>query len=185
MPLSVETVFDINVGPGGPSKPFRQVSQKADILHADLQENEKRLFLRFFGDSPRKSMQTLAAAGAAAVGANCSIGSDSMLALAAEIKAGVRYPRSMVQPNAGMPETIKKGGASSILKTEDFFAENIRKIKALGVEIVGGCCGTTPALYREDKRSYLVLSGNSTFHSIFCVGSPKPNPRNIINIPPV
>ena len=44
-----------------------------------------------------------AGAGVAAVGANCSIGSDTMVALAAEIRKSVDIP-IIIQPNAGMPE---------------------------------------------------------------------------------
>lgn len=144
----VETVFDINVALAA-IKAIQQVSRKPIFCTLTFKKMKKGFFT-IFGDSPRKSMQTLAEAGAAAVGANCSIGSDSMLALAAEIKAGVDIP-VMVQPNAGMPET-SNGGGVVYPETEEFFAENIRKIKALGVEIVGGCCGTTPAYIRKIKE---------------------------------
>jgi methionine synthase I (cobalamin-dependent) len=32
---------------------------------------------------------------------------------------------------------------------KDFFSDNIRKIKESGIEIVGGCCGTTPDYIRS------------------------------------
>jgi len=95
-------------------------------------------------------MRTLAGAGVAAVGANCSIGSDTMVALAAEIRKSVDIP-IIIQPNAGMPEKTKDNRVR-YPENEDFFAENIKKIKESGVEIVGGCCGTTPAYIRRIKE---------------------------------
>ena len=58
----------------------------------------------------------------------------------------------IIQPNAGMPQPGPDGTA---LYPEDeiLFAKNIIKIKALGVEIVGGCCGTTPVFIQKIRES--------------------------------
>ncbi|MFZ3044415.1 MAG: homocysteine S-methyltransferase family protein, partial [Desulfatirhabdiaceae bacterium] len=72
---------------------------------------------------------------------NCSLGSDVMIHLARQIREAVHIP-VIIQPNAGIPEI--RGMETVYPETPEQFAENIVKIKAEGIEIVGGCCGTTP-----------------------------------------
>jgi len=90
-------------------------------------------------------MKTLRDAGAFAVGANCAIGSDVMVDLAREIRDLVDIP-VIVQPNAGIPEI--KGLETVYPESVEYFLKNIRIIKSEGIEIVGGCCGTTPEYIR-------------------------------------
>lgn len=48
-----------------------------------------------------------------------------------------------VMPNAGMPE-MRHGAVSYPLAPEDFSATMAEMVRELGINIVGGCCGTTP-----------------------------------------
>jgi len=144
----IETFFDINVALAA-IKAIKRVSSKPIFCTLTFKKMKKGFFT-IFGNNPKDSMRTLAGAGVAAVGANCSIGSDTMVALAAEIRKSVDIP-IIIQPNAGMPEKIKDNRIF-YPENEDFFAENIKKIKEVGVEIVGGCCGTTPAYIRRIKE---------------------------------
>ncbi len=98
-------------------------------------------FVTLMGNRVEDSMKRLVDAGAEAVGANCSIGSDKMVLLAGEIRDCIDSP-VIIQPNAGIPEV--KGLSIIYPEDEDFFSDNILSIKKIGVEIVGGCCGTTP-----------------------------------------
>jgi 5-methyltetrahydrofolate--homocysteine methyltransferase len=111
----------------------------------------KRGFYTLMGNPVDASMQQLRDAGAAAVGANCSLGSESMIGLAGQIRQSVDIP-VLIQPNAGIPQTGPDGTAF-YPEDEIYFAENIKKIKALGVDIVGGCCGTTPAFIQKIRES--------------------------------
>lgn len=55
------------------------------------------------------------------------------------------WPRMVsVLPNAGLP-VIVDGKASYPLTPQDFAAAMVRFVQDYGVNIVGGCCGTTPA----------------------------------------
>jgi methionine synthase I (cobalamin-dependent) len=98
-------------------------------------------FATVMGNPVADSMEALRKAGAAAVGANCSIGSDQMVALAAEIRK-CTDGLVVIQPNAGIPEQREKRIVYP--ESPDFFAANLGKIKKLGFEVIGGCCGTTP-----------------------------------------
>ncbi|WP_299979247.1 homocysteine S-methyltransferase family protein [Desulfobacula sp.] len=144
----IETIFDINIALAA-IKAVRSVSEKPIFCSLTFKKMKKGFFT-IFGNNPKDSMKSLVDAGASVVGANCSMGSKTMIDLAGEIKKGIDVP-VIIMPNAGTPETTKDN-AVFYPEDENFFANNIKKIKALGVEIVGGCCGTTPAYIKKIKE---------------------------------
>lgn len=145
----IETIFDMNIALAA-IKAVRSVSEKPIFCSLTFKQMEKGFFT-IFGDSPSHSMKSLVDAGASAVGANCSIGSRTMVDLAGEIRKSVEVP-VIIMPNAGLPE-MRKGSTLFYPEDETFFATSIKKIKELGVEIVGGCCGTTPEYIRKIRES--------------------------------
>ncbi len=144
----IETIFDINIALAA-IKAVRSVSEKPIFCSLTFKKM-KRGYFTIFGNTPKDSMKSLVDAGASAVGANCSIGSETMINLADEIRKSVDVP-IIIMPNAGMPIAAKN---NVVFYPEDktFFANNIKKIKRLGVEIVGGCCGTTPEYIKKIKE---------------------------------
>jgi len=103
-------------------------------------------FATMMGNRVEVGMKSLRDAGAFAVGANCSIGSDAMVDLAREIRNWVDIP-VIIQPNAGIPEI--RGLETVYPESPEYFLNNIRIIQSEGIEIVGGCCGTTPDYIRR------------------------------------
>ena len=144
----VETMFDINESLAA----IRGIQSVSDLpIFATMSfEKSTRGFATIMGNQVEESMQILAETGATAVGANCSIGSDLMVELATEIRESVTIP-VIIQSNAGLPDTI--GGQLVYPETPEIFAANIRQIKMLGVEILGGCCGTTPEYIRAIRKT--------------------------------
>ena len=116
-----------------------------------FQQTPKGFFTIVGNSFPEQSMVRLVEAGAWAVGANCSLGSGAMVDLAARIRKSVDVP-IIIQPNAGMPERTPDGNVIYPESETEFFANNIKKIKELGVEMIGGCCGTTPAYIQRIKE---------------------------------
>src|SRR5690606_15550776 len=56
-----------------------------------------------------------------------------------------------ILPNAGYPETINE--RTVYIQNPKYFADKLMDIEALGIKILGGCCGTTPAhIYEVSKR---------------------------------
>jgi methionine synthase I (cobalamin-dependent) len=104
-------------------------------------ERRRRGFFTIMGDPLAAALAALAAAGAAAVGANCTLASPDMLALAREARAALDLPL-VFQPNAGAP--ILEAGATRYAQPPGEFAADLGAIAALGVAAVGGCCGTDP-----------------------------------------
>ncbi len=122
------------------ARAIRSVSSRPFFLSLTF-EKKRRGFFTIMGDPIVAAIGAMAETGAAAVGANCSLGSTDMIEVAREIRQAVSIP-VIVQPNAGLP-VITASGAVYPEDTETF-AANILKIRQLGVEIVGGCCGTRP-----------------------------------------
>ncbi|MBU4446881.1 homocysteine S-methyltransferase family protein [bacterium] len=143
----VETMFDVNESLAA----IRGIQSVSDLpIFATLTfENTSNGFNTIMGNPVSDSMKILVDAGATAVGANCSIGSDNMVKLAVEIRNCVKTP-VIIQPNAGIPEM--KESQLHYPESPAYYARNIKAIKDIGVEIVGGCCGTTPEYISAIKR---------------------------------
>ncbi|MBN2312592.1 MAG: homocysteine S-methyltransferase family protein [Sedimentisphaerales bacterium] len=82
-----------------------------------------------------------------AIGFNCGTTTlDEYVELSEKLVSTVkRFNKDLAvsaEPNAGKPELID--GRATYKVTPEDFAATAEKIHALGVSIVGGCCGTTP-----------------------------------------
>ena len=91
--------------------------------------------------------------GANAVGINCSLGPKEILPFAQRlcrsVPAGVPV---FVKPNAGLPNP----DGSYNLNAEEFAAE-MKAYASIGVSMVGGCCGTTPAFIAKLQQTFAPL----------------------------
>jgi len=141
--IIVETMFDLSEALAA-IKGIQSVTSLPILATLTFQRTPSG-FATTMGNRVEVSMKTLRDAGAFAVGANCAIGSDAMVDLAREIRDLVDIP-VIIQPNAGIPEI--KGFETVYPESAEYFLKNIRIIKSEGIEIVGGCCGTTPEYIR-------------------------------------
>jgi 5-methyltetrahydrofolate--homocysteine methyltransferase len=96
------------------------------------------------GVRPGDAVTELAAEGVAAVGANCGRGPEEMATIAAEM-AGARPEGVLLvaQSNAGLPQVV--GDHFEYDKTPEDMAEHARELAGLGIDLIGACCGSTPA----------------------------------------
>lgn len=100
-----------------------------------------RGFFTLTGLTPEKAVEGLLEAGADIVGANCGEGIDRMLEIATRMRAATdRY--LVLQSNAGLPTIVK--GETCYPESPEYMAERYKKMAKLPVNILGGCCGTTP-----------------------------------------
>lgn len=100
----------------------------------------------FSGGNAIEASVSLEAAGADAVGINCSVGPDQLVSVVRSIKENVSIP-VIAKPNAGMPTIDDKGQAVYSMNAEDF-ASYMKVLIESGASVVGGCCGTTPAFIK-------------------------------------
>jgi len=96
------------------------------------------------GVSPAQAVARLSDLGVTAVGANCGRGIGDMEAVMTEMVAhrpdGVLL---IAQSNAGMP--VIHGDEFHYDTSPAEMADYALRMRSLGVELVGGCCGSTPA----------------------------------------
>lgn len=104
-------------------------------------ERKEAGFFTMMGETPEACTRALADEGADGVGGNCTIGSKEMIPLATILRASTGLP-IVVQPNAGKPSL--KDGRTVYGQEPEEFAEDIQTMVEAGVNVVGGCCGTTP-----------------------------------------
>ena len=93
----------------------------------------------FLGCSPAAAALTLEGMGADAIGVNCSLGPREMPPLVEELLQWTNLP-IVLKPNAGLPHP--DGSGYDISPKE--FADSLAACAQLGVQVFGGCCGTTP-----------------------------------------
>lgn len=80
-----------------------------------------------------------------AAGFNCGVGPGHMYSLMKNMKiSGDTYITAL--PNASYPKIIKD--RMVFMKNEAYFLDKIKEIAGLGVDFIGGCCGTRPDYIR-------------------------------------
>jgi len=99
-------------------------------------------FRSMMGVSPTEMVNTLIAAGADLIGANCGNGIADMIGIVEEIRKVNSEIPVLVHANAGMPHY--HDGQTVFPESPDEMAVLVPKILAAGANIIGGCCGTTP-----------------------------------------
>ena len=106
------------------------------------------------GVRPEQFALTLLARGATLVGVNCGAGPAATLETVERMAEATDAPLS-AQPNAGGPKEVE--GRRLVLSSPEFLASYARRYVAVGVGLVGGCCGTTPAHIARIKQAVAVL----------------------------
>lgn len=117
------------------------------------------------GGDIQSAVAVLEGLGADALGMNCGLGPVQMKKLLEEILKITSVP-VIVNPNAGLPRS-ENGKTVYDINAEEF-AEVMEEMVDMGVNLAGGCCGTTPEhirlLYQRcrDKRQSLPEPKNRT-----------------------
>ena len=91
---------------------------------------------------------TMEGLGVDALGVNCSLGPDELYPVVEELGRYTRLPL-VVKPNAGLPDPV----TNEYNVTPQEFAAKMAKMAQIGVTIMGGCCGTSPAYIAELKKA--------------------------------
>ncbi len=103
-------------------------------------------YLTMMGVTPAEMVQAVKTAGASIIGANCGNGFDQMIEIVREIRRVDSSIPVLVHANAGVP--ILENGKTIFPETPEMMAEKVQKLINSGANIIGGCCGTTPAHIR-------------------------------------
>jgi len=95
------------------------------------------------GVSPSEMVVALKVAGAHIVGANCSNGIEGMVKITEEIRSVDKNIPVLIHANAGLP--ILQGTCTVFPESPEMMAAFAPQLAKVGANIIGGCCGTTPA----------------------------------------
>ena len=116
------------------------------------------------GTDPITALITLQSLGADAVGCNCSTGPLQMVEIIRMLKPYARVPL-LAKPNAGIPRLID--GKTVFDMQADEFGQFAGSFAEAGVNLIGGCCGTSPEYVRELRRSCKDLKPMSISSSLY------------------
>ena len=136
--IIIETMMDINEALAA-IEAVKNTGQDIAIL-CTLTFNESGTTL--MGNKAGDCIKTLVEAGCAAVGANCSVGSDKMLETVKKMREADPDAKLMFQPNAGLPKLSQ--GKTTYSESPEIMAQNIYKYLQYKPSIIGACCGSTP-----------------------------------------
>jgi 5-methyltetrahydrofolate--homocysteine methyltransferase len=150
--FSVETMIDIQEAILA-VEAIRQVSSKSIIANMTYAKTENGYFT-VMGNPLSDCVQKLTDTGADIIGTNCNLDSFELIELAEEALTLTDLPLS-IKPNAGQP--VLEGNIVHYEQTADQFVEGMVEIYKMGIKILGGCCGSTPAyikLLSETLKEY-------------------------------
>jgi homocysteine S-methyltransferase len=118
------------------------------------------------GATPAHAAALLTEWGATAIGVNCSTGPTTVLTAIEAMRAATTLPL-VAMPNAGLPRAVD--GRNIYFCSPEYMASFARKAIQAGVQMVGGCCGTTPnhiramraAMRDLDAQAHIVAIGET------------------------
>jgi methionine synthase I (cobalamin-dependent)/5,10-methylenetetrahydrofolate reductase len=129
-----------------------------------------------YGDvTPTAAVAQLKNKNVQVIGANCTLGPQALLPILQQLTA-VPDIRVSGMPNAGFPK--REGDRIVYPKSSpEYFALYAREAAALGVRILGGCCGTTPAHIHAMAEAVKALRPAKSTAAVQSVAAvPKPAP---------
>jgi len=134
---------------------IREAIQAAKTLSPQIPVVASMTFTRddrtLLGDNPRKVAKALISYGADVIGINCSGGPNQMLRILREMRSVLPDEKYWVKPNAGWPEQM--GGRIFYPASANYFGDYAKSFWKAGVDVIGGCCGTTPDHIASMRKS--------------------------------
>lgn len=103
------------------------------------------------GVTPTEAAKAAIDAGADIIGTNCGNGFRQMIDIVKEMRTVNKEIPILVHANAGLPHTVD--GVDVFPETPEMMAELVPEIVKAGANIIGGCCGTTPAHIKAIKEA--------------------------------
>lgn len=139
--ICVETMTDL-VEATLAIKASKSVSPSTPVCATMTFGETPKGFFTIMGVNIEQAAKGLADAGANIIGSNCGNGIENMIKIACEFRKHTTLPL-VIQSNAGLPDL--KGGEPVYPESPQFMAEKGKELLECGINIIGGCCGTTPA----------------------------------------
>jgi 5-methyltetrahydrofolate--homocysteine methyltransferase len=147
--VCIETMIDLNEAALA-IQAARSLDSRIPIMATVTFNSTPQGFFMITGASIKDAAAALETAGADIIGSNCGEGATQMAGIAREFCRHAHRPIA-IQSNAGLPTRSESGLVYS--ETPEFVAEKAVELMEFGVQIIGGCCGTTPDHIRAIRKT--------------------------------
>lgn len=135
-----QDILELKAAVFGAKRAMRELGRHVPIVAQVTVDQYARM--QIFNTDIHAALVTMQGVGIHAFGINCSIGPDLMTKSVEKLARYSPLPISVV-PNAGLP--VSEEGRTVYKFGPDRFAAHLDQfVTAYGVNLVGGCCGTTP-----------------------------------------
>lgn len=140
--VCIETMSDI--GEAVQAIKAARENTKLEVICTFTFEKTKRGDYRtMMGVTPVQAAQAAVDAGADIIGANCGNGMERMIEITREMREAFPNVPILIHANAGLPVNVN--GTDVFPETPEMMAGYVDELIEAGANIIGGCCGTTPA----------------------------------------
>ena len=140
--LLVETMFDLLSGKAAIAACHRAMARHGRIVPIQVQVTIELTGRMLPGTEIGAAVAALSPLGIDIIGLNCATGPVEMYEPLRTLSDSAPMPLSCM-PNAGLPSVVE--GKMHYDLTPDALAEHLAKfVTECGVQVIGGCCGTTP-----------------------------------------
>ena len=140
--LLVETVYDLLSGKAAIAACHRAMARHGRVVPIQAQVTIELTGRMLPGTEIGAAITSLAPLGIDVLGLNCATGPVEMYEPLRQLFQSAPVPLSCL-PNAGLPSVVE--GKMHYDLTPEALAEHLaRFVTEYGVQVVGGCCGTTP-----------------------------------------
>ena len=148
--VCIETMSDIDEAVTA-IKAAKENTKLEVICTFSFEKTVRGDYRTMMGVSPADAMEACIGAGADIAGTNCGNGIERMIEIVREMRAVSPDMPILVHANAGLPDNVD--GKDVFPDTPEDMAKLIPELIAAGANIIGGCCGTTPAHIKAIKAA--------------------------------
>lgn len=121
----------------------RKVTAEIPILTTMTFDTQGRTMM---GVSPKQAVNSLTSMGAVAVGGNCGKGPEEIISVIEEMHRTTPDVILVAKANAGLPKVVE--GKTVYEADPPTMADYALRVQSAGAQIIGACCGSTPAHIR-------------------------------------
>ncbi|KPK76800.1 MAG: hypothetical protein AMJ79_05425 [Phycisphaerae bacterium SM23_30] len=118
----------------------RENTQIPVVVSFTFEKNARGQYRTLMGVSPEQIAREFTQAGADIIGSNCGAGIQQLTEICRQLRQHTdKY--ILIKPNAGLP--VLRDGKTVFNDTPEQMAEYVDELLECGVNLFGGCCGTT------------------------------------------
>jgi 5-methyltetrahydrofolate--homocysteine methyltransferase len=143
--LWVETMTDLSE-----AKAAVSAARQATELPVFCSLSFGRKARTIMGVSARQAAEELWPLGLSAIGANCGEGLEMIPEVLRQMRQVLPDAPLIVKPNAGLPRLVADQTTYDL--TPGDFAAQMKQFIALGAQVIGSCCGSSPAYIAALRR---------------------------------